>query len=297
MKRLWITFLIFALLLTACSNRTEERRETTYELYYAARLEEGGGDAISQRSVRIADEEAQDTAAVAERLIGELLRTPGDLSILSPFPQGTELKSVSIAGGRATVDLTEQYERLSGVELSIADYCLTLTLTQLEGINAVRITANGRELPYRGTQLLTEADALLSGHEDALRPINVTLWFPDRETRELRPQQQTLALYEGQSRVSAVLDALALGPEGDDSMTQILPAGFAPLSSRIDSGICYVNLPADVPLPEDEAERALLFDALTRTLLSLNGVEEVQFLLEGEAAPEWGAANFTHQET
>ena len=202
------------------------------------------------------------------------------------FPEGTTLQRLAVAGGRAAVDLSEQYAHLSGVDLTVADYCLTLTLTQLTGINAVRITANGRELPYRRTQLLTAADALLSGVEDVPRPIDVSLFFRDIQTGELRAQQQSLVLYEGQSRVSAVLEALLRGPEGDDGLTALLPPDFSVLSSRTEDSVCYVNFSSDAALPADEALRALALESLERSLLSLSGVEEVQFLVDGAAVPE-----------
>ena len=61
--------------------------------------------------------------------------------------------------------------------------------------------------------------------------------------------------------------------------------GFTALSSRIEDGVCYVNL-AGGALPAEERQRTLLLDALEDSLLSLGGVEQVQFLIEGETAAE-----------
>ena len=105
------------------------------------------------------------------------------------------------------------------------------------------------------------------------------------EEHELRAEQQTLALYEGQTRVNALLEALAQGPE-DDSLVSLLPEDFAVISSRIENGVCYLNLPANVSLPENEAERGLMLSALEQSILSLGGVDEVQFLIEGSAEPD-----------
>ena len=276
-----------ALLLAACAAPEEAPAENAYELYFAARAGvPDGGDAIRAETVSVPDGAALTTAALAETLVRELLAAPEDAGLRSPFPSGTELQKLTVAGGRATVDLSAQYARLSGVDLSLADYCLTLTLTQLTGIYAVRITADGRELPYRKTQLLTAADPLLSSGEDVIRPIDVSLWFLDTETGELRAQQQTLALYEGQSRVSVVFDALSRGPEGDDTLRGLLGEGYEALSSRTDGGICYVNLNDTAPLPEDPALRELTLESVARSLTSLSGVEGVQLLQSGEIVYE-----------
>lgn len=289
MRRLPLLLAALALLLAACAEPQEEAGADGYELYYAAQLDQEGGDAVRARRVQLTSGASPDAAALAEELLTQLLGEPAPDGLRSPFPGGTRLQKVSVAGGRATVDLSEQYAQLSGIDLSVADCCVTLTLTQLTGINAVRVTVNGRELPYRKTQLLTAADALLSSREDALRPINVLLYFLDTQTGLLRAQAQTLALYEGQSRVSAVLDALLRGPEGDDGLRALLPEHFSVLSSRIDDGICYVNLDSAAPLPEDEALRALAVESLAHSILSLSGVDEVQFLIDGEAVPQWTA--------
>lgn len=289
MRRLPLLLAALALLLAACAEPQEEAGADGYELYYAAQLDQEGGDAVRARRVQLTPGASPDAAALAEELLTQLLVSPAPDGLRSPFPGGTRLQKVSVAGGRATVDLSEQYAQLSGIDLSVADCCVTLTLTQLTGINAVRVTVNGRELPYRKTQLLTAADALLSSREDALRPINVLLYFLDTQTGLLRAQAQTLALYEGQSRVSAVLDALLRGPEGDDGLRALLPEHFSVLSSRIDDGICYVNLDSAAPLPEDEALRALAVESLAHSILSLSGVDEVQFLIDGEAVPQWTA--------
>ena len=132
---------------------------------------------------------------------------------------------------------------------------------------------------------LIPADTLLSSRESGLRPITVSLYFLDSKTGELRAEQQTLALYEGQTRVNALLEALAQGPE-DDSLVSLLPEDFAVISSRIENGVCYLNLPANVSLPENEAERGLMLSALEQSILSLGGVDEVQFLIEGAAEPD-----------
>ena len=133
--------------------------------------------------------------------------------------------------------------------------------------------------------MLLSADTLLSSRESGLRPITVSLYFLDSKTGELRAEQQTLALYEGQTRVNALLEALAQGPE-DDSLVSLLPEDFAVISSRIENGVCYLNLPANVSLPEDEAARDLMLSALEQSILSLGGVDEVQFLIEGSAEPD-----------
>ena len=289
-RKLFIAALLLlsALTFAACEQKALPP-QGNYRLYYAAQAESAHGeDAIAEYPVKIAGENCT-TQELAQKLLEMLLLPPEDPLLLSPFPNGTQVQELSISGKRAYVDFSANYGRLSGIELSLADYCVVLTLTQLDGVNAVTITAGGHEIPYRRTQLLTAADPLLGSREDTLRPITVQLYFLDTQTNELRAQQQTLALYEGQQRVNALLDALLAGPESDDTLKALLGADFTVLSARIEENTCYLNLPGDVPLPEDEQEQQLAITSLVRSLCSLSGVEQVQLLVDGESAPTLGA--------
>ena len=274
--------LLLSLLCACAAQHAQEMDENGYELYFLSDPNSAGGsDAIRAQEKRLTLDGAMET----EDCVRALMAGPDEPSLSSPIPEGTALKSLKVSGRRAQIDLSAQYARLTGIDLSLADYCITLTLTQLPNVNAVSITADGRELPYRETQVLLSADTLLSSRESGLRPITVSLYFLDSKTGELRAEQQTLALYEGQTRVNALLEALAQGPE-DDSLVSLLPEDFTVISSRIENGVCYLNLPANVSLPEDEAARDLMLSALEQSILSLGGVDEVQFLIEGSAEPD-----------
>lgn len=288
---LFILALLAALVAFAsCAKSAQEDEESGYALYFLSDLDaSGGGDAIAASSVRFTPDETMSTEDCVRTLMELLLAGPDEAALHSPIPEGTALRSLKVSGRRAEIDLSAQYARLSGIDLSLADYCITLTLSQLPNVNAVSITANGSELPYRKTQVLLSADTLLSSRESGLRPITVQLYFLDSETGELRAEQQTLALYEGQTRVNALLEALAQGPE-DDSLISLLPEDFSVVSSRIENGVCYLSIPANVSLPEDEGTRALLFGSLEKSILSLSGVDEVQILIEGESGVEPAAA-------
>ena len=73
---------------------------------------------------------------------------------------------------------------------------------------------------------------LLSSRESGLRPITVSLSFWDPARGELRAEQQTLALYEGQTRVNALLEALEMCIRDRRSVTLRPSVQISP-SSRI----------------------------------------------------------------
>lgn len=234
-KAFLFTFLVLSLLLAACVRSGGTEGENSYTIYYpAAELRDvPGEDAIVARTVQLPDADTLTQEELAQRLLERLLADPPDAGVRAPMPGGTTLLSLSVLGNWARVDFSRQYARLAGIDLTLADYCVTLTLTQLDGVNAVSITSGGRELPYRETQTLTAADPLLSMREDALRPITVSLYFLDPTSGALRAEKRALALYEGQTRVNALLEALAQGPESD-ALAALLPEEFTVLSAVLE---------------------------------------------------------------
>ena len=95
-------------------------------------------------------------------------------------------------------------------------------------------------------------------------------------------------LYEGDTQVSAVVRALENGPE-TKGLSGVLPEGFKVRKVWLEEEICCVSLSSALlegqPEPETLSQAVL---ALEQSLLSLESVEEVRFLVDGELADTYG---------
>ena len=104
------------------------------------------------------------------------------------------------------------------------------------------------------------------------------------------PVEMTLDLYEGDTQAGAVVKALLEGTEEKDWLSAI-PEGFQVTSVRLEESTCYVDLPtAALPDLPEEADLSLALRALADSLLSLQTVEEVRYLVDGEFASAYGGA-------
>lgn len=104
-------------------------------------------------------------------LLTALLAGPAEEGLRSPFPKGTALRSWSWDSqtpGQLRVVLSEQYSALSDVALTLADYCIVLTLCQLEGVETVEIQTSGYSVNYRGHSVMSQEEALLDNGLDEL---------------------------------------------------------------------------------------------------------------------------------
>lgn len=288
--RKWTALLLAALLAlsaAACTHREQEREEGDYLLYgLAGEKEAAGGDAIQAVPVDLDLPEDASAADVAQALVERLCQGAGEVS--SPLPENVTLNSLRIQGRRAYVDFSIRYAALTGIDLSLADYCVTLTLTQMEEITAVSITAAGRELPYRSTQVLMEQDVLLSGMTDIIETVEVTLYFLG-EDGSLVPEERTLELYEGQSVAESLMAALLEGP-ADDHLTALLPENFVINGVWVEGRTCYLSLSARAleRLPEAGEDQERILASIAGSIYSMEGVDELRLLVDGQESSVFG---------
>ena len=290
MKKRWIAIALLTVLLMGIGGAIgkvgvrQESGGSAYALYFVERdlRSADGGDAL-----RSEERTLEDTEELAAALVAELLKGPADPTLKSPFPKGTALLSAEQKGTELRVDLSAAYSTLSGVGLSLADYAITLTLTQLPDVARVRITVAGRELDYRSRQVFLARDILTVPKEDVVGTVDTSLYFVNGDGA-LTAEARTLNLYEGDTQVSAVVRALENGPE-TKGLSGVLPEGFKVRKVWLEEEICYVSLSSALlegqPEPETLSQAVL---ALEQSLLSLESVEEVRFLVDGELADTYG---------
>ena len=223
MRGRWKLLLAAALLLLAlvASGAPEDREEQGEEhlLYFLAPESRArGSDRIRGCPQRLDVPEGAPLADTARAVVERLLAGPEEANgLLSPLPAGVELLDLEIRDQRAYVDLSSGVNRLSGVALTMADYCLTLSLTELDGVSSVSITAQGRRLGQQPKQVFYERDVLLSTMDDVLQTVEVTLYFLD-SANALTGESRTIELYEGQTLAENLAAALLEGPHNRENI-------------------------------------------------------------------------------
>ena len=294
MNRAWIRLLacglLCVLLLSGCAG---EPVGDDYALYFRARdLRSAAGEGALQAERWTPPEQDLDTAALAEAMMEALLAGPAEETLQNTIPAGTALLSLTLNGSQAVVDLSPAYSSLSGVELTLADQAVALTLTQLPEILSVRNTVRGQELADRDKQVFTGQDVLLAPEGDVVDTVTAALYFPNADG-VLTEETRTLNLYEGDTQVGVIVRALEDGPE-TEGLTGVMPEGFRPRGVWLEENVCYVNLSSRLleRLPED-ARLDMTLEALARSLCSLETVEETQFLVDGEFAAFYGSVDIS----
>lgn len=231
--------------------------------------------------------------ATVPAMLDALLAGPPveETGLADAIPKGTRVLSWSLEQRVAHVELSAAYAELVGVELTMADYCITLTLAQLPGVDGVRVTASGAGQSYRERHVLYPGDVLFSGAEEVPVEVTAALYFRREGGNSLGFELRVFRLTEDKAPAKAVLEALLAGPE-EEGLTPLLPEGLAVRSAWVDNGVCCADLSAQLlELPEEVRGPAI--DSIVLTLCSLDTVDQVQLLAEGEPLGEFGGRDLS----
>lgn len=289
MRKRILSMLCALLLLTGCAPAGEEGND--YEVYFAAALPDSGtDDPVQGPAVQWETRRLPQDADVLSDLVECLLSGPASDGLRSPFPDGVyQLSAPTLTDGVCEVNLSERYGGLSGVDLTIADYCIALTLCQVEGVESVSILVEGEPISYRNHQLLRESDAVLSSAEDEPVYLSADLYYL-RQEGGLAVEHRELLVPSGSAPEAVLLQALLSGPE-TEGLSAPLTGEARVIDLWVDDGgICYVNFDAAFlsQQPASASQARLTLYAMVNTLCQLPNVDAVAFLVEGESIPDYG---------
>lgn len=221
---------------------------------------------------------------------------PADSGLTSPIPKGTALLDWSLEKGILRLYLSRSYSDLVGIDLTLADYCITLTMTQLPDVEGVQVLVSGGDPAWRDRGILYADDVVFSGAEEEPVELSAALYFQRADSGELGYELRIFRLTESELPAKAVLEALTAGPE-DSSLTRLIPEGVKVYSARVDAGVCYVDFSAKLleTVPPDEESQILILSSVVETLCGLDAaaVKSVQILVEGETVPSYGLVDIS----
>lgn len=207
---------------------------------------------------------------------------------------GGEVKLLgwSLSSGLLRLDLSREYETVEGIDLTITECCIVLTLTQLDGVERVRVTAEGRKLLSGGQDALSADHMIFTGAEEEPREVSVELYFPRLGGRGLGLEVHQLILTEEDNLYAAVTQALLAGPQSGD-LHAPFPEGTELLDARLEDGVCYVSF-SEALLTNGSsapADQDLLLYSIVDTLGNLDAVSAVQLLIDGTVPKSYGTAD------
>ena len=237
MRRLIALLLaVSLLLLSGCAGEQKEG----LRIYYGADSQAEYGQAALDYELW----ENQPEEVTPEQLFERLMVLPERDDLVRLLPKNTTLRAWTLEEGLLTLDLSESYSDLSGMDLTLANYCLTLTMTQLEGVSKVVILVEGRPLPGWGKLSLSRQDILLTGELQDPVTMGFRLYFPKADHSGLTEDYQEMEVYgtDREDQFHAVIALLVSGPRDTETMASPFVGLESHLAWQWVDDVCVIQL-------------------------------------------------------
>ncbi len=238
-------------------------------------------DLLQTEPVALAEDEEPVLQAAAA-----LSKAPQDPKLQCPLPSGVKILDAEQKENVVTVYASSPYLDLSGLDKTIMNACITLTMCSIEGVDFVRICVGNDEIEKD----LSAESFLLFDNIISSNKAQVRIYFPKTSEKALGSEYRTISFDDENSAEREILDALFEGPIGDD-LKRAFPLGIIVMSVYTLDGVCSVSLSGvtadDGSMSVYDAKLAVY--AVVNSLTSLSGIKSVQILIDGkEAQYLWG---------
>ena len=294
MKRVWSLLLAVALLLGAgCNGETgQSHYENPVQRYYLYQDEATGeyAGALGAMGSEAAEFE-EDIAAY----IQDYLEGPQSPELRTPFPAGTSLEECTLEDGTLTLELSDVFFTLSGIDRTLATACIVYSMTELPSVEAVVLAApEGTGSDSLLSVPLTPKSFLLFDDSATSDEMTLKLYFSDAGARFLVEETRTRSFASEAEIPTYLVEELLSEPEKETSL-RVLPEGTALREITLDDGLVTVDFSQAFleNAPKTHVQARMAVFSLVNTLTELDEVERVQILCQGEKIDDYCGLDLT----
>ncbi len=285
-----ITALVMCLTLCSCFGGKETKSINIY--FINAQTNELTVDKIKYSG-------PQNTVDMANFALNNLLSGSDSDNFIKTLPDNTELLSLSVKDGVANVDFSAEFTSYNGIDEILARFSVIRTLCDIPGITKVSITVEGKPLVSNATGrevgVLSKKDGVLD--IDIVDSHSVTtsikMYFATSDAMYLKAENRNVKTQNTISIEKTIMNELLKGPSSHE-LISVMPSGTKVLNVETKDAVCYVNLSEEFVSKFSGGSGMLTVYSVVNSLCSLESVQSVQILIEGEKGAEFG--NFVFDE-
>ena len=272
--------LVCLLGMTACA-REQADKANAYSVYY-----------LSNSETKVETHEYAVQSDTLEEQVGEMLlvlqTNPASLQYKAPLSMGFQLKDYKVQDGKVILNVNEDYKKLSLTQEVLVRASIVKTLTQLQGINFVSITVNGKNLTDANGKTVgwMNRDQFLENEGSSFNTfetVTLKLYFADEAGTGL---METTRVKEYSSNVSMeklIVEELIKGPNGE-GIYQTINRQTKVASVTVQDGTCYVNLDETFLTPVPNVTADVTIYSIVNSLVEFKNVNKVQISVNGDTS-------------
>ena len=277
MRKILSAVLLLALL-SGCAASLKPAADETVRLYYRPVQARTDESFASETGALTQEATAFGTDTDPETVLARYFAGPETEGLVTIFPEGTACFGAQLQNGVLVLDMNEAYTTLTGIDRTLAAAGLTLTLTQLENVDAVRIKTPAGALLGQGSGSWTAEDFLLQDMSWLYPERTVQLYFAG-PNGNLQAEKRAISYQTPEQLPESTLEALLSGPD-DPQLQTCIPAGTRVLDVSLEAKLCTVVLSEEFAACDTGRESAeLAVHSVAATLCALSEVEQVRLKL------------------
>ena len=293
-KKMQLAFVLIVLVLfgTGCAGR-EESMAKTYGIYYLDR---------NENHIMPLPYETETPKAEKDFLVKELLiqlGTQREEIEYKPTIVDFTVKDCIIRESQVTLNLSKEYEMMDFTKEVLVRAAIVKTLTQIEGVELVRIQVEGRDLADADGKPVgvMAADTFIDNTGEDMKKyeeVTLALYFANVTGDKLIKVNRNMRYNTNISLEKLVVEQLVYGPvdqKGKENSTLVFPtlnSEIKIISVNIKDGICYVNLNDKFLSLLNNVTADTAIYSLVNSLTELPGVLKVQLAVDGETEVKLG---------
>lgn len=286
-KKMQLAFVLIVLVLfgTGCAGR-EESMAKTYGIYYLDR---------NENHIMPLPYETETPKAEKDFLVKELLiqlGTQREEIEYKPTIVDFTVKDCIIRESQVTLNLSKEYEMMDFTKEVLVRAAIVKTLTQIEGVELVRIQVEGRDLADADGKPVgvMAADTFIDNTGEDMKKyeeVTLALYFANVTGDKLIKVNRNMRYNTNISLEKLVVEQLVSGPVGNKGKGDILAyptlnPEIRIISVNIKDGICYVNLNNTFLTLNGNVTADTAIYSLVNSLTELPGVLKVRLAVDGE---------------
>lgn len=256
-------------------------------------------------------EERYISGTTHEEILEDVLETlkgkPISEVLMPSIPENIEFGTYWIDNKIAYVNIfyKDMEKPLEDYDILMCRGAIVWTLTELDFIDGVCLIVNGKPIMTASGEyigVLTRDDFVIDASDISTEPLDevmVKLYFANSESTGLEVEQRKIVVNPNQELGRYVVEELIKGPLSD-SLKKTVPPETKVLDIKVVDKVCYVDFSSDFILKHSggTSQELLTIYSIVNSLTSLDGIEKVQFLIDGEKQTSFkGTIDFSVQFT
>lgn len=280
-------FLFCIITLTGCISK-EVDVSKLYEIYY-----------ISNSETKLEVHKYEMESVSKEEQLKELLECLGapseKVEYKAPLAMGFTMLNYDIKDGKVTLNMSQEYNKLSPTTEVLVRAAIVNTLTQLSDINFVGFMVEGNPLydnlgnlvgMMNADQFMNNEGSSIHGYEK----VQLKLYFASETRDSLIAVKRTKTYNTNVSMEKLVVEELIKGP-GEDLegvYPTINPETRIVSNVMVKDGNCYVNLNEAFLNQTCDVTPDVTIYSIVNSLMELSNVNKVQISINGETTDTFG---------